>query len=240
MKIAIAEQFYSIQGEGRYSGAPAVFLRLSGCNLLCGGRGTDKDGQLHNGATWRCDTIEVWRKGRGTEVANLIDDWKMDGTFNRFDDGAHLVITGGEPLLQQLALKELLQQLERFYTRPFIEIETNGTVETQLSSPLILRYNCSPKLSNSGMSANLRRVQLSRIGMTDFKFVVDRAEDIAEVMEVVKEHRIPREQVYLMPATDNRDTLLQRSEVVAELCKQFRFNFSSRHQVMIWDRTTGV
>ena len=52
MQIKIAEHFYSIQGEGRTAGYPAIFIRLSGCNLLCGGAGTQTDGKLHNGATW--------------------------------------------------------------------------------------------------------------------------------------------------------------------------------------------
>ena len=57
-KLAISEVFYSIQGEGITSGYPAVFVRLGGCNLMCGGMGTQFDKELHNNATWRCDTIE--------------------------------------------------------------------------------------------------------------------------------------------------------------------------------------
>ena len=45
--VSVAEQFLSIQGEGKTMGVPAVFLRTQYCNLLC---------------CW-CDTIEVWRKG---------------------------------------------------------------------------------------------------------------------------------------------------------------------------------
>ena len=38
--LAVSEDFYSVQGEGPTMGAPAVFLRLKGCNLTCGGVNT--------------------------------------------------------------------------------------------------------------------------------------------------------------------------------------------------------
>ena len=62
MSLNISEQFYSIQGEGRTVGVPALFLRLQGCNLTCGGKKTVLTGNKQDGASWRCDTIEVWTK----------------------------------------------------------------------------------------------------------------------------------------------------------------------------------
>ena len=72
MKLAVSEVFYSIQGEGPTTGYPAVFVRLGGCNLMCGGEGTQKDKELHDGATWRCDTIEVWMKSRAKEFKDIL------------------------------------------------------------------------------------------------------------------------------------------------------------------------
>lgn len=240
MKLAVAETFYSIQGEGRYSGVPAVFLRLAGCNLLCGGVGTDKDGQFHDGATWRCDTIEVWRKGRAVDVNDLVARWQDDGTLDHLRKGAHLIITGGEPLLQQKALVlfvDLLLPLVPYQF--FIEVETNGTVMPMLNERGIIRFNCSPKLSNSGMPASMRKLVKLPI-WTDFKFVISREQDLEEVLAIVNDHCITPCNVFLMPATDNREALISTSKMVAEACKKHYFNFSSRHQVMIWDRTTGV
>jgi hypothetical protein len=67
MRLAISEVFYSIQGEGITTGTPSVFVRLGGCNLMCGGMGTQFDNELHNGASWRCDTIEVWMKAQSKQ-----------------------------------------------------------------------------------------------------------------------------------------------------------------------------
>lgn len=68
-EIAISEDFYSIQGEGITMGMPSLFVRLGGCNLLCGGAGTQKDKMLHNGATWRCDSIEEWQEACGNDIS---------------------------------------------------------------------------------------------------------------------------------------------------------------------------
>ena len=73
-KLAISEVFYSIQGEGKTVGIPSVFVRLGGCNLMCGGMGTQFDGELHNGAEFRCDTVEVWMQAQSKEVEEVLCD----------------------------------------------------------------------------------------------------------------------------------------------------------------------
>ena len=72
------EIFYSLQGEGTRCGTPAVFLRLAGCNLAC---------------KW-CDTKHSWGNGILCSVRDIA------AHIRDYECGA-LVITGGEPLLQQ-------------------------------------------------------------------------------------------------------------------------------------------
>ena len=88
-KLAISEVFYSIQGEGKTVGIPSVFVRLGGCNLMCGGMGTQFDGELHNGAEFRCDTIEVWMKATSIEInktrrSHYFNRWGANNATKRF------------------------------------------------------------------------------------------------------------------------------------------------------------
>jgi len=248
-KLAVAETFLSIQGEGHTTGAHSYFLRLAGCNLMCGGQGTQKDGQLHDGATWRCDSIEVWMKGKSMsfdEVLMMLGDNKF---ITNVALGSHLVITGGEPLMQQEMLTEFLTWLrEEHYCFPICEIETNGTIMPNVLLRRYIQYwNVSPKLSNSGMSKHLRLLPevLETLAFGTFvknamfKFVISSEDDFDEISEDFLLH-VQRKQVWLMPAAETREELIKVSETVAQIAIREGFSFSSRLQVVIWDKATGV
>ena len=246
MKIAISEHFYSIQGEGKTMGIPAVFLRLTACNLMCGGRGTEKDKKLHHGATWRCDSIEVWRTGKQYETQELVNIL-IDNYSLQFIKGAHLIITGGEPLLQFKALEPFIELLkEQLGFKPFIEIETNGTLtpKGQLFNYIDL-INCSPKLSNSGEPEN-KRIKINTLSFysltpkTIFKFVFSRIEDIQEIYDIIEKANIPHKKVYLMPSAKDQKELDLNTKLVSSICLENSYNFSTRLQIIIWNQTTGV
>lgn len=243
--MRIAEHFYSIQGEGPHTGVPAVFLRLSGCNLVCGGKGTIKDGRLHDGATWRCDTIEVWMKHKSVTIDELYETFVESGYITALERGAHLVVTGGEPLMQQTDLIQFLDRLAAH--NQFAEIETNGTVlpEEQLAYR-VRQFNVSPKLGNSGMPLDLRvnaeaLIYFSQSNKSIFKFVVTSHQDLIEIEHTfIKPFAISPDKVQLMPGTDTRDTLVSLLPTVAELCKATGYRLSSRLHLEIWDKKTGV
>ena len=245
MKLAVSEHFYSIQGEGKTMGVPAVFLRLTACNLMCGGRGTEKDKQLHHGATWRCDSIEVWRSGTSYEIEEFVELF-----FNKyekyFNNRAHLIITGGEPTLQQKQLDKFLELLiKRLGFKPFIEIETNGTIIPQIIYEHLDLINCSPKLSNSG-EPEKKRIKpdtlqfLNLSPLTIFKFVVSSSADVDEIMALITDNNLDLAKIYLMPSAQDQDELKQNTKIVSELCMKHGFNFSTRLQIIIWNETTGV
>jgi 7-carboxy-7-deazaguanine synthase len=121
MSYAVKEMFYSLQGEGRHAGRPAVFCRFAGCNLWSG-RERDRASAACN----FCDTDFLGVDGDGggrfngaSTLANAIDQmWGGDGG-KRF-----VVLTGGEPLLQ--VNNDLVSALHEHGFE--IAVETNGTL----------------------------------------------------------------------------------------------------------------
>lgn len=239
MKLAVSEVFYSIQGEGKTTGFPAVFVRLAGCNLMCGGKGTEKDGKLHDGATWRCDSIEVWIKGKSKPYAEILPIECQEAIRN----GANIIITGGEPMLQQKNIvgfiEYITQELNNF---PFFEIETNGTImPTDEMLNFVDQWNVSPKLANSGMPLEDRineevLTKLSKYN-TQFKFVVSSKQDWEEIKAI---NGIDKSLITLMPAGSNQEELKETKELVAELCKENYLRLTNRLHIDIWNKKTGV
>ncbi len=239
--------FYSIQGEGPTAGIPSIFLRLQGCNLTCGGVNTVQSKALDSGASWRCDTIEVWRKGTPYTSKQLIEYWETHQWLTALKNGAHLVITGGEPLLQEAGIVDLLCYLSDHYHLPPIEIETNATRSPSESLiPFVSYFNVSPKLSNSGMALANRCVPhalayFSTCSKTVFKVVISCKQDVDEWIETFQlPYSIPASKVMLMPAADSRDSLNKIQNTCVELCKSYGYAFSPRLHIAIWDKKTGV
>ncbi|KPJ68181.1 MAG: hypothetical protein AMJ43_01915 [Coxiella sp. DG_40] len=234
--LLISEDFYSIQGEGVCCGIPAVFLRLSKCNLDC------------KGFSEGCDTKQLWTKGDKYIFDQIIRRWQENGWFKKMQDGAHLVLTGGEPLLQMDSLFSFVERLEKILNmHPYIELETNATIlidDKFLNK--IDQINASPKLSNSGNSrekAYKRKVllQLSQLAKTKFKFVIQHKEDIFEILNrYVLPFNINPNNIWLMPEGSTRQVIQKNSAMVVELCKQYMMNFSPRLQIDIWNELSGV
>ena len=261
--VKVAEQFYSIQGEGPFAGTPSIFLRLAGCNLTCGWDPEDDIREYEPGdeptaedATWVCDTIDVWRDPDAqVDPKELVQSWDARGWLDVLENGAHIVLTGGEPTLpvHQEAMTEFFDTLtERMGWEPFVEVETNGTqMLAQEFEAYIDHFNVSLKLSNSGMEVDRRLVVDAidqYIGMREpskprsgiFKFVVSNDQDVTEAQTIAEEMEIPDEQMSLMPAGQTRDDLVETYPVVAEACKENGWRFSPRLQVTTWGQVTGV
>ncbi len=224
------EIFHSIQGEGVYAGRPAVFLRLALCNLAC---------------VW-CDTRYTWdweHFDQGREVTTISVDEAEEG-IRRYRC-RNLVVTGGEPLVQQKSLTPLLECLKG---RGFwIEIETNGTiVPGKKLLDLVDHWSVSPKLENSGNPPCLQErtpghYRLFRdLPSAHFKYVLEKADDLAELRAVMERYEIPPDRIVLMPQAQDRDTLLERSRWLVDICKSEGYLFSTRLQVLLWGNRRGV
>lgn len=230
--VRIAEVYSSIQGEGQFAGTPSVFVRTTGCNLRC----------------WFCDTpFTSWNpEGPQVAVADLVQQVKSFGV-------QHVVLTGGEPLLQPdtVSLCEQLLAADHFVT-----IETAGTVFRPAPASLM---SISPKLANSSParidSADAIRWQkrheqtrsnpevISRlIESTEYqiKFVVDQPLDLNEIAEYLAAWpQIPGERVWLMPQARTRDELEARSKWLEIEAGRLGYRFSSRWQIAQFGNQRG-
>lgn len=115
--LGLAEIFYSVQGEGAWTGTPAVFVRLAGCNLACN----------------FCDTDYSLRFM--ASVAEIVARVRELG-----DDCPMVILTGGEPLAQSQT-PELIAALRADGRR--VHIESNGTIDVALPPDVWLTV--SPK-----------------------------------------------------------------------------------------------
>ncbi len=149
--LNVHSMFHTIQGEGPFSGRPAVFIRLAGCNLQCP----------------MCDT-------EYTDGATVMDINKMVSAVQAtpIQDGGLVVITGGEPFRQNIGL--LIAKL--LDVKFIVQVETNGTLpppdlcgysfNSQVTNPVHGAYIvCSPK------TGKVNKEVISRACC--FKYVLD-------------------------------------------------------------------
>lgn len=249
--LQVSEHFYSIQGEGASVGVPAYFIRLQGCNLMCGGSNgcLMKEGK----ATWWCDSEIVWRKGNPMSNEELEQSFIDQGLLKSILDGSiHLVWTGGEPTIKhhQEAIQEFSDYMYTKYSDCdiFNEIETNGTliVDPDFYTIYIDQINCSPKLSNSGIEKDKRInaeaiYQIKEHGEGYFKFVISSEDDIIEFQnEFINPFLIPANRVIIMPGVDNRNDLPERTRFLFEMSKKYGYRGITRQHILAWDKVTGV
>ena len=260
--LFVSEAFYSIQGEGITQGKPSYFIRLSGCNLECGStqeniskarkENWSQEKVIENimpTASWVCDSIAVWLHGTKMSFDEVIKHLGDKIFIDNISNDANIIFTGGEPLLHQQAIINFVNYIEQQYKiKPTVEIETNGTIlPSKEFADIVTLWNVSPKLSNSGMSYERRINNVALQFFADvnvfsiFKFVVKTHEDFLEIInEYIGPHNLPTEKIYLMPAADNRQDLIEVSRAIAEICLCYNFKFSNRLHLMIWDQKTGV
>lgn len=176
--LKVTSIFSTLQGEGPYTGHPAIFIRLGGCNLACSFCDTDFD-------NFKLMTIE-----------NIIDKTYRLATQYTNKTGL-VVLTGGEPFRQPI---ELL--CESLLKKDFkVQIETNGLIYRNISEKI--KIVCSPKNTGKGYKKIREDLLSHTIGI---KFILSRNNilyrDIAEVGQT--KFNIP---VYLQPMDEYDDTL---------------------------------
>lgn len=239
-QLSISEHFGpTLQGEGISAGKPAYFIRLGLCNLDC---------------KW-CDTPFTWdwtgKNGYAYSKAielrrlNVLEIAEFVPATCRL-----VVITGGEPMVQQTSVLALVHVLRQ--RGHVVEIETNGTIKPdnawlQLAeqySDLGVQFNCSPKLSNSGVSVDRAididtLIEYTHYGAI-FKFVVQSDSCLQEVKWVCTRLGLPASAVYLMPEGRTQEQVLERLPFVFDACIANGYNLSARLHTLAYNDERGV
>lgn len=230
--LFVSDIFSSIQGEGKNLGKPSLFLRLGICNLQC---------------TW-CDTPYTWKKGQTDYKQMPVDD-----IFNELiklkSKIQNLVITGGEPLLQQTSLTPLLQKI--FRSKEFkngktsknitIEFETNGSIpllpgfqktfKKQLENGTI-SFNISPKLKDSGNKPY--KLQLYPNSILKFVYVNKNSEKL--ILDFLKKHDPLAKDtpIYIMPEGTNIKEMEKKYPAILKFCMKNDFQFTPRWHIYLF------
>ena len=268
--LPVVEIFTSIQGEGKYSGVPSHFVRVSGCNLRC----VFKDSV--------CDTPYASfkpEKSSWKTMDELVAAFKAQQ--KKYENVHHLVVTGGEPLMYKKELEEFLGAI--YSDDLIITIETNGTLP--VLNPLgnhfkVSLYSVSPKLSTSvgepGMKGDYEytqemrdrhdRTRMNYQNLVDivtsssdyqFKFVYSGKECEDEIIRIYKEMGIiarkgdvqfyrfyckhhPNLHTMLMPEGIHANQLDARSKEIVEVCLKRGWTYTDRLHIRIWDDKRGV
>lgn len=223
--LKVSEVFHTLQGEGASAGQPSSFLRLAGCNLHC---------------TW-CDTKYTWDWER-YDYAQHVQVRAVEALASELSQRPRLVITGGEPLLQQAGLEALLELLPPSLP---IEVETNGT--RMPSAALLARvsqWNVAPKLDNSGEPRERRWdpevvTAFRDTGRAFLKWVVRSESDAAESAALMAEVGWPRERAFFMPEATSRWGLVAALPDVASWALSAGVGVSSRLHLLVWDGERG-
>ena len=220
----------TVQGEGVNTGQLVGFLRLANCNLAC---------------SW-CDTPYSWDWKRYdktlettemdiADVADVINNW----------DVTRVIITGGEPLMQQkdiVSLISLCPEVE-------FDVETNGTI-TPLPELInaVTIFNVSPKLKHSGDIEKKRLkadalnafVDIAWQGKAHFKFVCQSVADLDEVRAIADDYNIPDGHVWIMPEGVTSHDQVERLQILIDEIVKRRFNVSTRLHVLAWGSKRAV
>lgn len=174
-RLRVSEIFFSLQGEGRRTGLPTVFVRLTGCPLRCG----------------YCDTSYAFQGGVWYTVDAVVAAVAKHPT-------RHVCVTGGEPLAQRACL-DLLRAL--CDAGCDVALETSGALDIGSVDARVARI-VDVKTPGSGEAAKNHWANLELLAAGDeVKFVLVDEADYRWAAKVVAEFRLAeRCEVLFSPA----------------------------------------
>lgn len=209
--MRVRENYYALSGEGVNAGTPTQIVRLQGCNLEC---------------VW-CDT-KYSRPNEGGE------DWNVLDLVAKTCWPRWALITGGEPLLQESELHELVRGLKA--RDVCVEIETNGSIAPPTWWTLVTSWSADIKCPSSGMCGKSKLSWTGTRACDQVKFVVQAEEDLSFARKYYAScYRGPT--VLISPAYPWSTEWLQRC---VEFCKDTSTRLSLQQHKIIYGNRRGV
>lgn len=227
--LLVAETFGpTLQGEGPSCGRQALFVRLSRCNLSCPLCDTPY--------TWDWRRFDVRAETHRLAVVDILD-WALSYPTKL------LVVTGGEPLLQQDLLVPLVTALSVAGRQ--VEVETNGTIVPAVAlTDAGTWFNVSPKLASFVAPGDAqRRINpealraLMATGRAVFKFVACSVTDLDEIADLQRQFNL--RPVWVMPEGTTTERLLEVMRTLADEVVARGWHLSTRLHVMLWGDVRG-
>lgn len=291
MSYKYSETFFSAQGEGQYIGVPSLWIRFFLCNLQCNGFGqvdpTNPDTydlpyeRIDLTDITRVEDLPVFDKGcdssytwakkfrhlmKDKEIYDIADELESllpHGLFKHPHTGQynHMVFTGGEPMMNQEAMKKILLEFSsRQNPAPYVTVETNGTKAMKTDFREIIDFtndtldgewfwSISPKLWSTAGEQPKRAIKPEVVAdyadaspYGQLKFVVNGSEESwKEVEDNVKAFRdagchFP---VWIMGVGGTFEGLVQTEASIADEAIQRGYNYTSRVHVHIYGNAIG-
>jgi len=187
--MKINEIFKTIQGEATFTGTPSIFIRLQGCPVWC---------------SW-CDTKFTWHTGKKsklTSIENILSKDKQDDRYCDITEEEllkivdtfncnHIVITGGEPFIQDLS------KLFNLFKKYSIQVETSCT--QLIECPSNIWITGSPKINMAG-NQKISAISIKRAN--EIKFPILNEDDVKNLLELIDLYNI-QVPIWLQPVDIN-------------------------------------
>ena len=246
--LPILEVYRCVQSEGSRFGRPTITVRTTGCTHRC-----------YFGEGGWCDS---WY----TSIHPEKGAFTFNNIISIYDKNPHIkemMLTGGSPTMHPALINELTHFAND--RNILITIETEGSAFVETDYPLGL-LSISPKFSNSipvegaitpaGKIVDERMIKKhnsKRLNTEAIKQMIEFHDDyhykpvwdgtdenLAEIEIFRLALDIPKDKTYIMPAGDNRETLIKMYPLVFEMVAEYGYNMTGRDHIIAYNTERGV